>query len=65
MGEDGDEDDETELEAYTTTIDNEDAVDEFSVFKQCLLSKLSLHLTVYNHATTVVAKDRSNEDDCS
>ena len=37
--EDADEDEETELEAYTTTIDNEDAVDEYSVFKQCLLSK--------------------------
>jgi hypothetical protein len=37
--EDADEDEETELEAYTTTIDNEDAVDEYTVFQQCLLSK--------------------------
>ncbi|CAB4007819.1 Importin-7, partial [Paramuricea clavata] len=35
--EDADEDEETELEAYTTTIDNEDAVDEYTVFQQCLL----------------------------
>ena len=37
-----DEDEETDLEAYTTAIDNEDSVDEYAVFKQCLLSKCSV-----------------------
>lgn len=35
---DGDEDEETDLETYTTTIDNEEAVDEYTIFKQCLLN---------------------------
>ena len=34
-----DEDEETDLESYTTSIDNEDAVDEYTIFKQCFISK--------------------------
>ena len=37
--ESGDDDEQTDLETYTTTIDNEDAVDEYFIFKHCLLSK--------------------------
>ena len=38
-----DADEETDLETYTTPIDNEDAVDEYGIFKQCLLSKCNCH----------------------
>ncbi|XP_046861110.1 importin-7-like [Xenia sp. Carnegie-2017] len=46
-----DEDDETDLEAYTTAIDNEDSVDEYAVFKQCLLNIQAQDPAWYNQLT--------------
>ncbi|XP_028414621.1 importin-7-like [Dendronephthya gigantea] len=61
LDDDGDEDDETELEAYTTTIDNEDAVDEYSVFKQCLLSIQAQDPVWYNQLTNNLNDEQKQE----
>ncbi|CAB4025833.1 importin-7 isoform X1, partial [Paramuricea clavata] len=59
--EDADEDEETELEAYTTTIDNEDAVDEYTVFQQCLLNIQAQDPAWYNQLTNNLNEEQKQE----